>query len=102
LSVGGLAAGRYSWHVLWLSSIAQITTASPLGNAGLLAVVAAVALAAFATLLARRAGRPVPALHVVRAIGVRQRAARTAFVRQRDPDAAGRPRPRAPSADPAA
>ncbi|WP_326826700.1 DUF6412 domain-containing protein [Streptosporangium sp. NBC_01639] len=31
----------------------------------------------------------------------RDRARRTMFVRQRDPDAAGRPRPRAPSSGPA-
>ena len=37
-----------------------------------------------------------------RASALREKSWRAAFLRQRDPDAAGRPRPRAPSADPAA
>jgi hypothetical protein len=93
--------------VLWLSSIAQLTLALPGGDpgllvdAGLLAVVAVavVAVVAFAALLARQTARPVAALHAGgRAVGVRHRAMRAAYLRQRDPDAAGRPRPRAPSA----
>jgi len=38
----------------------------------------------------------------VRASALREKSWRAAFLRQRDPDAAGRPRPRAPSAAPAA
>ncbi|MCG5219686.1 DUF6412 domain-containing protein [Streptosporangium sp. KLBMP 9127] len=34
-------------------------------------------------------------------LAARDRARRTTFVRQRDPDAAGRPRPRAPAVSPA-
>jgi len=37
-----------------------------------------------------------------RASGLRDKSWSAAFLRQRDPDAAGRPRPRAPSAAPAA
>jgi Family of unknown function (DUF6412) len=90
--------------VLWLLSILQIPAGTPSGNAGLLTVVAlALALAALATLVARQTARPVATLHAgVRVVGVRHRAMRAAYLRQRDPDAAGRPRPRAPSADPAA
>ena len=97
--------------MLWLSSIAQLWIAVPGGNPGLNAglnaglvalaaiAVAAIAVAAPAALLARQIGRPVAALHAgVRVVGVRQRASRAAYLRQRDPDAAGRPRPRAPSA----
>jgi hypothetical protein len=49
--------------------------------------------------LARLAG-PVPL--VSRAAALREKSWGAAFARQRDPDAAGRPRPRAPSAAPAA
>ncbi|HYK32234.1 MAG TPA: DUF6412 domain-containing protein [Streptosporangiaceae bacterium] len=38
----------------------------------------------------------------VRASALREKSWRAAFLRQCDPDAAGRPRPRAPSAAPAA
>ncbi|KAF4405867.1 DUF6412 domain-containing protein [Streptomyces lycii] len=76
-----------------------------LGQSGLLgeALAGAVALAATtavcAALLAcavltARAARPVPPTRVRTAL--RERALRTAFLPQRDPDASGRPRPRAP------
>jgi len=61
---------------------------------------AAVALAATGTalavcaLLAARSAPAVPPTRVRTAI--RDRARRTAFLPQRDPDASGRPRPRAP------
>jgi Family of unknown function (DUF6412) len=42
----------------------------------------------------------IPLLRRARAL--REKSWRAAFLRQRDPDAAGRPRPRAPSAAPAA
>lgn len=48
---------------------------------------------------ARRVG-PTP--HAVRSSAVRRRAWRTAFLPQRDPDARGRRRPRAPGTAPAA
>lgn len=50
--------------------------------------------------------RPARAISVIlphaRAAALRAQSRRTAFLRQRDPDAAGRVRPRAPSASPAA
>ncbi|MFF2654049.1 DUF6412 domain-containing protein [Streptomyces sp. NPDC058045] len=55
--------------------------------------VAATLLAACALLAAGRA--PAVPTHRVRT-ALRDRARRTAFLPQRDPDAAGRPRPRAP------
>ncbi|HEU5332966.1 MAG TPA: DUF6412 domain-containing protein [Actinocrinis sp.] len=55
------------------------------------ALVAALALAGRARLDAAFSGDTRPALAAVRA-----RVARTAFLPQRDPDASGRPRPRAP------
>lgn len=70
---------------------------------GLSAVSAAVALAATAAagsalavcaLVAARSAPAVPPTRVRTAI--RDRARRTAFLPQRDPDASGRPRPRAP------
>jgi hypothetical protein len=68
-------------------------------------MVAGAALAAVLVLLARevsaaRAVATVPLLR--RASALREKSWRAAFLRQRDPDAAGRPRPRAPSAAPAA
>lgn len=42
----------------------------------------------------RSAARPVPA--VLTAVALRDRAGRTAYLAVRDPDAPGRPRPRAP------
>lgn len=59
----------------------------------LAAAVAGTALAAAAVLAACRA-RPVPPARVRTALRDRER--RTAFLPQRDPDASGRPRPRAP------
>ncbi|WP_329410316.1 DUF6412 domain-containing protein [Streptomyces sp. NBC_00704] len=74
-----------------------------LDSGGLPAVSAAVALAATAAagsalavcaLVAARSAPAVPPTRVRTAI--RDRARRTAFLPQRDPDASGRPRPRAP------
>jgi len=53
--------------------------------------------------LAVSPSRTTAALPMIRrASALREKSWRAAFLRQRDPDAAGRPRPRAPSADPAA
>ena len=64
---------------------------------------AAIALVALAALAVRSAaaacaGAAAPAL--VRGRSLRRQAARTAYLRLRDPAAPGRPRPRAPSATP--
>jgi len=68
-----------------------------------LAVVATVLTAVLvAVTLLRRQRERVPARVPVRAADVRARARRTATIRHCDPDAAGRPRPRAPSTRPPA
>jgi Family of unknown function (DUF6412) len=79
------------------------------GSTGLTALAATVLagamLAAVLALLASvaRLSRTAAALPMIRrASGMREKSWRAAFFRQRDPDAAGRPRPRAPSAAPAA
>ncbi|HTW01924.1 MAG TPA: DUF6412 domain-containing protein [Streptosporangiaceae bacterium] len=69
------------------------------------AVLAGAMLAAVLALLSSLAGvsRAAAALPLIRrARALREKSWRAAFLRQRDPDAAGRPRPRAPSAAPAA
>jgi Family of unknown function (DUF6412) len=79
------------------------------GSAGLTALATAVLagamLAAVLALLASIAAlsRTAAALPLIRRTSaMREKSWRTAFLRQRDPDAAGRARPRAPSAAPAA
>ena len=65
------------------------------------AVLAGVAVAAAAALLARLVhALPVAAAGTLTGPVLRARSADTATHPQRDPDAAGRPRPRAPSRDP--
>ncbi len=63
----------------------------------MLTVLAAVTIAAGA-----RIARAVTAPLRGRASGLQEKSWSAAFLRQCDPDAAGRPRPRAPSAAPAA
>lgn len=68
--------------------------------AGLMALAAAAVACVIAGMLARAAqtaGTTVIPLRS-RATALRARSRRTAFIRQRDPDAAGRSRPRAPTA----
>ena len=65
----------------------------------------AVLAGALAACLASGAGLArlsTPAPLIRRAAALREKSWRAAFLPQRDPDAAGRPRPRAPSAAPAA
>jgi hypothetical protein len=74
-------------------------TAFSVSPAIIVALAAATALLAFGVrqaALSRRRGSPAPV--GARVVGLRSRARRTLFLRLRDPDAAGRPRPRAPSA----
>ena len=80
-----------------------LTSAGPAELAA--AALAGTAIAAMLVLLTSlsrvsRSTAGVPAVRLVSAL--RQRSWRAAFQRQRDPDAAGRARPRAPSAAPAA
>jgi hypothetical protein len=92
--------------VAWLLRDAAQLAVSPSGLTALAAAVLAGAV--FATVLALLASvasrsRATAALPMTRrASALREKSWRAAFLRQRDPDAAGRPRPRAPSAAPAA
>jgi Family of unknown function (DUF6412) len=80
---------------------------SPSGLTALAATILAGAMFAAATALltsvagvSRAAAAALPLIRRARAL--REKSWRAAFLRQRDPDAAGRTRPRAPSAAPAA
>ena len=88
-----------------LRDVAQLAV-SPSGLTILAAAVLGGAMfAAVLALLTSVAGvsRTVAALPLIRrARALREKSWRAAFLRQRDPDAAGRTRPRAPSAAPAA
>jgi hypothetical protein len=78
--------------------IAGWNAADALTPSGVLLAAAALAVAGLVVLAARRpVVRPVPDARR-RALSLRERAVHAAFIRLRDPDAAGRPRPRAPSA----
>jgi len=78
-------------------------TALALGGAAILAgAVLAAAVLALLTSVASLS-RTTTALPMIRrACALREKSWRAGFLRQRDPDAAGRSRPRAPSAAPAA
>jgi Family of unknown function (DUF6412) len=88
-----------------LAACWQLTGHVPAGSAGPLLAFAAVALAGAAIVLLTRSGW-LPALSagplLRRASALRRKSWGAAFQRQLDPDAAGRARPRAPSAAPAA
>jgi hypothetical protein len=88
-----------------LRDLAQLAV-SPSGLTALAAAVLAGAMfAAALALLTSVAGvsRTAAALLLIRrARALREKSWRAAFLRQRDPDAAGRSRPRAPTAAPAA
>jgi hypothetical protein len=77
-----------------LLQIALLDTGSLSATVALAATAAAGSAFAACSLLAARSAPAVPPTRVRTAI--RDRARRTAFLPQRDPDAAGRPRPRAP------
>ncbi|MFB9835834.1 DUF6412 domain-containing protein [Actinoallomurus acaciae] len=78
--------------------IAGWDAADALTPSGVLLAAAALAVAGLVLLAARRpAVRPTPEVSA-RSVSLRSHARRTAIVRLCDPDAAGRPRPRAPSA----
>jgi hypothetical protein len=81
-----------SWDAAGLSALAATVLAGAMLAAALalLASVGRVSRTAAAVPMIRRARR------------MREKSWRAAFLRQRDPDAAGRPRPRAPSAAQAA
>ena len=84
-------------HVLLAPSSLSAVAVTVLAGAVLAGVLAA-CLASAAGLGRLSAAVPL----VRRAAALREKSWRAAFLPQRDPDAAGRPRPRAPSAAPAA
>lgn len=71
------------------------------GPVDLFAIAAALSLAVAVLLAGRAVGRPRATPARVPAVPARVRARRAEAIRQRDPGAAGRARPRAPSARPA-
>lgn len=79
-----------------------LVVAGPQGMTAVAAALLAGVLLAAATLGAQAAGVTLAAPLISRSAALREKAWSAAFLRQRDPGAAGRPRPRAPSADPAA
>ena len=81
---------------VWGSSGLTALATAVLAGAMLAAVLALVASVARLS----RTAATIPMIR--RASGMREKSWRAAFLRQRDPDAAGRARPRAPSAAPAA
>lgn len=85
--------------VLHLAGGALTGSPGPMAAAAL----AAVALLAAFLVVPARAGRHAAWVSAqARSAALRRRARGTAFLPQRDPDAAGRPRPRAPARRPAA
>jgi hypothetical protein len=83
-----------TWHLLLAPPSLTITALTVAVLAG--AIVACLISAAWL-------GRISAAIPLIgRAVALREKSWRAGFLRQRDPDAAGRPRPRAPSAAPAA
>jgi uncharacterized protein DUF6412 len=85
----------------WLPAGHVAASPSASGLMALAAVALTLMLVAFLAHGARIAAA-VTARPLVRAAALREKSWSAAFQRQLNPDAAGRPRPRAPSADPAA
>ncbi|MEH0578470.1 MULTISPECIES: DUF6412 domain-containing protein [Streptomyces] len=79
---------------LLVLDVLLLDTGSLSAAVALAATAAAGSALAVCTLVAARSAPAVPPTRVRTAI--RDRARRTAFLPQRDPDASGRPRPRAP------
>jgi hypothetical protein len=84
----------------WLPAGNVVSSPSASGLMAVTAVALAVMLAAFLAHGARIAAA-VTARPLVRAVALREKSWSAAFQRQLNPDAAGRARPRAPSAVPA-
>jgi hypothetical protein len=99
LSVLSALAGLLPWHELALGSAGQ--PAALLAMAAV-SVSVAVLLSRVLATSARAAASSAAIPQTSRAARLRAKAWRACFIPQRDPDAAGRPRPRAPGASPAA
>jgi Family of unknown function (DUF6412) len=83
--------------------LAQLAGAAAALTPGLMLVAAATLTCVLVWILARGAGIAAAATGPsARAVALRAKSRRTAYLRQRDPGAAGRIRPRAPSGCPAA
>ena len=97
-----MVASRLCWDLL--AALWHVLAAAPGRPGELLAgTAAAVALLLAAAVAARLSARTVPTPAVLAAARApRERALRTGISRYTDPDAPGRPRPRAPSAAPVA
>jgi hypothetical protein len=74
----------------------------PGGTTAALAVAALAAVTAVLLAVASRAAQPPRLVWSALRSATRQRSEQTIFLRLRDPDAAGRPQPRAPAAQPTA
>ena len=101
-----IAAVTSALHGLALPALPLPGLALPgLAPSGLL-VLAAVTLTGMLIALLAHSGRVAAAVAAIpqgrRAAALREKSWRAAFLPQRDPDAAGRPRPRAPTSAPAA
>jgi hypothetical protein len=106
---GALALLAFLGHTVGLVFTGPAVLPGPVGPTGLTVLSAAVLAAALTGLIAvtiagsARIARSVTAVPLHgRASGLQKKSRSAAFLRQCDPDAAGRPRPRAPSAAPAA
>jgi hypothetical protein len=95
--------------IAFLGHVSGLVLTDPAGPTGLTVLSAAVLAAVLTSLVAvaiaagTRVARAVTAAPLRgRASGLQEKSWSAAFLRQCDPDAAGRPRPRAPSAAPAA
>jgi hypothetical protein len=89
-------AGHLLAMLMWADT-PQRATMLTVAALAVLAVAVVGRFAVRASLAGATAGLPV----LRRITALRERSARVAFLRQRDPDARGRARPRAPSAAPA-
>lgn len=90
--------GRTAFLLCWaavVSVLGQLSGAP--GDLLALATFAVAGLLVAFALLHLSAGRITETASSVRAVALRQRARRTAYLRLRDPDASGRSRPRAPT-----
>jgi hypothetical protein len=85
-----------------LRELTQLTVNPSVLTALAAAILTGAVLAAVLALLTSVAGHAAGTPMISRVSALREKSWAAAFGRQRDPDAAGRPRPRAPSAAPAA
>ena len=102
----GVAGMLATFGLLWLGELAgQLLPGDPVTpqRLAVLAVTVLAAVAAGCVAAAVRVDRGLATVPVERRVtALRDKSWRVAFLRLRDPDARGRPRPRAPAAAPAA